>query len=97
MRAAKLRMRAAASWGLKPLRVDIGDYVAVGVCVCVARLVRNIGGQAFRSGEAGALADQKQRDARTQQFAHLVEDSDPAMMNHEGLADFPMPLPWHPR
>lgn len=72
--------------------MNIGDYVAVGIGVRFIRLIRQIGRQTFSGGEAGSFTDEQQRDSRIQQFADVVEDPYAAMMNHEGLTDFPMPL-----
>ena len=82
-----------AGFRIEAAHMNIGDKVAVGVRVTGARAVRHVGGKAFRRGQARAFADQQNGDARIQQLADFIQDSDAAVVDHERSADGPVAGP----
>src|ERR1700733_9347626 len=45
-------------------RVNVGDQIPIGICVCSVWAVRQIGGQTFGGSEAWTLSDQEHGDSR---------------------------------
>lgn len=72
--------------------MDVRNDVAVGVGVVGLGPMGDISGKTLRGCQTGAFANQQYSHPGTQQIANFIENTDAAVMDHDGAAYCPVPL-----